>query len=169
MARAEPLGAGLRAADAGAGHDRDDAPGSRGQRAERVNEFEGAEEVRRDRDLAPILDATLEGLDADGAGVEIVVLAAEGEDLGDAGVDVGQGEREGLVGGLLGAGRGGLEEANRRSSLLPQRELQGVAEEMNDAGLNDAFRKRCGRASGGEVFTAAGVDQANGLGVRHFG
>ena len=109
------------------------APGA--QRSERMDELEGAEELRWDRDLAPVFRATLEGPDANGAGVEVDVLGAQGEDLGDAGAGVSQGQREGLVGGLPGA-CGGLEEAG-------------------------AFVR-------GEVFSAAGVDQADGFGVRHF-
>ena len=75
-----------------------------------MDELEGAEELRWDRDLAPVFRATLEGPDANGAGVEVDVLGAQGEDLGDAGAGVSQGQREGLVGGLPGA-CGGLEEA----------------------------------------------------------
>ena len=121
---AEALGAGLWAGDAGVGHDCGDAPVGGGagkrpewlrgapgaQRSERMDEFEGAEELRWDRDLAPVFRATLEGPDANGAGVEVDVLGAQGEDLGDAGAGVSQGQREGLVGGLPGA-CGGLEEA----------------------------------------------------------
>ena len=74
-----------------------------------MDEFEGAEELRRDRDLAPVFGATLEGPDANGAGVEVAVSGAQCEDLGNAGAGVSQGQREGLVGGLPGA-CGGLEE-----------------------------------------------------------
>ena len=48
-------------------------------------------ELGRDRDLAPVLGASLEGADPDGAGVEIQVSAVGREDLGDTGGRCGAG------------------------------------------------------------------------------
>ena len=81
-----------------------------------MDELEGAEELRWDRDLAPVFRATLEGLDANGAGVEVDVLGAQGEDLEMRGAGVSQGQREGLVGGLPGACGGWRKRA--RSSVV---------------------------------------------------
>ena len=86
----------------------------RAERPERVDELKSTQEFRRDRDLAPVLGAELRAADPDG--VEVDFLGVQREDLGDPRAGVRQGEREGLVGGLPGAG-GGLEEA----SALPAR------------------------------------------------
>ncbi len=105
------LGACLRSGDPGALPDGDDpsvsgcpGPGperfpgaSRLDRAQAVDELEGAQEVGWQRDLAPVLGAALERADPDRGYVQVDICRAEGENLGEPGAGMCESEREGLA------------------------------------------------------------------------
>ena len=74
------------------------AGGLRRRRAERMDELEGAEQLGRDGDLAPVLGAALQGPYPDRGGLEVDVHGPDGQGLGDPGAGVGEREGEGLVG-----------------------------------------------------------------------
>ena len=64
-----------------------------------MDEFEGAEQIGRDGDLALVLGAALQGPDPDRGGLEVDVHRPDGPGFGDPGAGVREGE--GLVLGLL--------------------------------------------------------------------
>ena len=63
-----------------------------------MDELEGAEQLGRDGDLAPVLGAALQGPDPDRGGLDVDVHGPDGQGLGDPGGGVCEREGEGLVG-----------------------------------------------------------------------
>ncbi len=63
-----------------------------------MDELEGAEQLGRDGDLAPVLGAALQGSDPDRGGLDVDVHGPDGQGLGDSGAGEGEREGEGLVG-----------------------------------------------------------------------
>ena len=63
-----------------------------------MDELEGAEQIGRDGDFAPVLGAALQGPSPDRGGLELDVHGPNGQGPGDPGAGVGEREDEGLVG-----------------------------------------------------------------------
>ncbi len=122
---AQPLGAGLRAADGGLVHEAADMARGAGARhgpqpraaaggaalpgSEAVHEFEAADELGRHRHLAPALGAALERADAQQRLLEVDIGGAQGQGFGDAAAGVRQGQGQGLDLGARGLPGGGEE------------------------------------------------------------
>ena len=63
-----------------------------------MDELESAEQLGRDRDLAPTLGAALQGPDPDRGGLKVDVPGANGQGFGNPGAGMGERERKSLAG-----------------------------------------------------------------------